>query len=132
MPSSDRVILEIRPAKDNEVELDAFIQLLASLRNALSTSFFARLLNHEETITLEMASLNQTIFFIITAPVGLDSLIRSQIAAHYPSAVITQRQDYLPSWVSYGKPQFKQLKLAGPNYLILKITDKNRDRKSVV
>lgn len=127
MPAPNRAILEVRPAKDNEVELDAFIQLLASLKSAISTSFFDRLLNKEETITLELASLNQTTFFIITVPQELEVLVRSQITAHYPSAVIASRQDYLPSWLEYGKPQLKQLTLSSPAYLPIKTTDKNSD-----
>jgi len=119
MTKESRVILEIRPAKDSLITTAAFVNLLASLKNTLKSSFWERLLGDPETITLEIACLNQTIFFIVTCSKSHDSLVRSQIAAHYPDAVITHMNDYLSLWLSHGQGSFGQLVLSAPYYLPL-------------
>jgi hypothetical protein len=119
MTKEPRVVLEIRAAKDSLISPVAFVNLLASLKNTLKTSFWERLFGEPETISFEITCLNQTVFFVVTCPEKLDPLIRSQIAAHYPDAVITHMNDYLPTWLAHGQASLAQLTLAGPYYLPL-------------
>ncbi len=60
-----RVVLELRAAKDTETTYENFVHFLASLRSSLKTSLFKRLFGNLDTITLEIACLDQTIYFIL-------------------------------------------------------------------
>jgi hypothetical protein len=98
-------VLQIRPAKDSLTGQAAFVEFLASIRSSLKAGFVDRLLNSFETITLEIANLNQTTYFVIACPDHLEHLVRSQIAAQYPTALITPMKDYLSDWLNHGQPQ---------------------------
>ncbi len=112
-------ILEIRPAKDSEESVSNFVHFLASLNSSLTASFLDRFFHRQHVISLELACLNQTIYFIITCPSSLESLIKSQIAAQYPTSIITHIKDYLPSWINQGSLSLAQLVLTQPSYLPL-------------
>ncbi|HOX96365.1 MAG TPA: NUDIX domain-containing protein [Candidatus Woesebacteria bacterium] len=116
-------VLQIRPAKDSLTGQAAFIEFLASIKSSLKSSFMDRLLNNFETITLEIANLNQTTYFVIACPERLEHLVRSQIAAQYPTALINPMKDYLSDWVNHGQPQFGQLVLTAPSELPLNVTE---------
>lgn len=116
-------VLQIRPAKDSLTGQAAFVEFLASIRTSLKAKFFDRLLNTFETITLEIANLNQTTYFIITCPERLEHLVRSQIAAQYPTALITPMKDYLSDWLSHGSSKIGQLVLSAPSHLALNVTE---------
>ena len=116
-------VLQIRPAKDSLTGQSAFVEFLASIKSSLKASFMDRLLNTYETITLEIANLSQTTYFIIACPERLEHLVRSQIAAQYPTALITPMKDYLADWLSHGHPQMGQLVLSSPSQLPLNVTE---------
>ena len=116
-------VLQIRPAKDSLTGQAAFVEFLASIKSSLKASFMDRLLNTYETITLEIANLNQTTYFIIACPERLEHLVRSQIAAQYPTALITPMKDYLVDWLSHGQPQIGQLVLSSPSHLPINVTE---------
>ncbi len=118
MPApTPRAVLEIRPAKDSLVTYEKFVHVLASLKNTLKTSFFLRLFGKLDTITLEIASLNQTVFFIVTCPEKIAPLVKALIAAQYPDAIITHMSDYMDSWLTHGSQAISQLTLTAPSYL---------------
>lgn len=115
-------VLQIRPAKDSLAGQTAFIEFLSSLRSSLKDGFWERLLGTFETICLEIVNLNQTTFFIISCPERLEHLIKSQIAAQYPTALITPMKDYIPDWINHGEPAVGQLALTGPSHLSINST----------
>ena len=115
-------MLQIRPAKDSLAGQTAFVEFLSSLKSSLKDGFWERLLGTFETICLEIVNLNQTTFFIISCPERLEHLIKSQIAAQYPTALITPMKDYLPDWVNHGQPAVGQLVLSGPSHLSINST----------
>ena len=120
MPAiSPRAVLEIRPAKDSLVTYENFVHVLASLRNTLKTSLWLRLFGKLDTITLEMASLNQTIYFVVTCPEKLAPLVKAQVAAQYPDAIITHMADYMEPWLTHGSQSLTQLSLSAPSYFPL-------------
>lgn len=123
MASPKYAVLQIRPAKDSLIGQSAFVEFLASIRSSLKAGFLDRLLNSFETITLEIANLNQTTYFVIACPERLEHLVRSQIAAQYPTALITPMNDYLSDWLGHGKPQMAQLVLSAPSHLPLNVTE---------
>lgn len=122
MAASKYSVLQIRPAKDSLTGQAAFIEFLSSLRSSLKAGFMDRLLGTYETICLEIVNLNQTTFFVVSCPERLEHLVRSQIAAQYPTALITPMKDYLPDWLSHGQASFGQLVLAAPVNLSLNST----------
>ncbi|MBU1070789.1 DUF87 domain-containing protein [Patescibacteria group bacterium] len=129
----DISILEVRPAKDSEETVANFTHFLASLNSSLKSSFLDRFLHRQQTISLELACLNQAIYFIITCPKHLESLVKSQIAAQYPTSIITLMKDYLPAWMSHGQISLGQLFLSQPSYLPLStVTDSTPDHLAAV
>jgi 8-oxo-dGTP pyrophosphatase MutT (NUDIX family) len=123
MASPKYSVLQIRPAKDSLTGQAAFVEFLASIKTSLKAKFFDRLLNSFETITLEIANLNQTTYFIISCPERLEHLVRSQIAAQYPTALITPMKDYLGDWLDHGHVKLGQLVLTAPSQLALNVTE---------
>ncbi len=115
-------VLQIRPAKDSITGQAAFIEFLASLRTSLKAGFMDRLLGTYETICLEIVNLNQTTFFIISCPERMEHLVRSQIAAQYPTALITPMKDYLSDWLNHGQSAVGQLVLTAPSYFSINST----------
>lgn len=123
MASPKYSVLQIRPAKDSLTGQAAFVEFLASIKSSLKAKFFNRLLNSFETITLEIANLNQTTYFIIACPERLEHLVRSQIAAQYPTALITPMKDYLGDWLNHGYSKLGRLILSAPSQLALNVTE---------
>lgn len=123
MSASKYSVLQIKPAKDSLIGQSAFIQFLASLRSSLKSSFMDRLFGTHETISLEIINLNQTTFFVVACPEKMEHLVKSQLAAQYPTALITSMQDYLPLWLNHGKPLFGRLVLTGPSILPINAVD---------
>ena len=115
-------VLQIRPAKDSLTGQAAFIEFLSSLRTALKAGFVDRLLGTFDTICLEIVNLNQTTYYILSCPERLEHLVRAQIAAQYPTALITPMTDYLSDWLSHGQTSLGQLVLTGPSHLSLNNT----------
>src|SRR3989344_5267526 len=115
-------VLQIRPAKDSLTGQAAFIEFLSSLRTALKAGFMDRLLGTFDTICLEIVNLNQTTYYILSCPERLEHLVRAQIAAQYPTALITPMTDYLSDWLSHGQTSLGQLVLTGPSHLSLNNT----------
>ncbi len=115
-----RTIFEIRTAKDSKETPEATIQLLSSLGNILRSTFWQRFRHQQPTLSLEIASLNQRVFFIITTDSPNEALVKSQIAAQYSTAVITAMDDYLPIWSQHGYQATGQMVLSSPHYFPLK------------
>lgn len=129
----DISILEVRPAKDAEETVQNFTHFLASFGSSLKSSFLERLLNRQQAITLELVCLNQSIYFIITCPKHLEPLVKSQIAAQYPTSIITLMKDYLPTWMDHGQASLGQLSLTKPSYLPLStVSDSTPDNLASV
>ena len=115
-------VLQIRPAKDSLTGQAAFVEFLSSLKTSLKAGFMDRLLGTYDTICLEIVNLNQTTFFILSCPERMEHLVRAQIAAQYPTALITPMKDYLVDWLNHGQAAIGQLALTGPSHLSLNST----------
>lgn len=126
MASPKYSVLQIRPAKDSLTGQSAFVEFLSSLKSSLKAGFFDRLFGSFETISFEILNLNQTTFFVVSCPERLEHLVKAQIAAQYPTALITPMNDYIPDWLSHGQPAVGQLVLSGPSSLPLNITEDDK------
>jgi len=126
MASPNYSVLQIRPAKDSLTGQAAFVEFLASIKSSLKASLIDRLVNSYDTITLEIANLNQTTYFVISCPERLEHLVRSQISAQYPTALISPMKDYLPDWLNHGHLQMGQLVLSAPSQLSINVTEDDK------
>src|SRR3989339_807136 len=116
-------VLQVKPAKDSLIGQSTFIQFLSSLRSSLKAHFLDRLFGSYDTICLELINLSQTTFFVIACPQKMEHLVRSQIAAQYPNALIAPMEDYLPQWLSHEAPLVGRLVLTAPSYLPINTLD---------
>lgn len=109
-----RVVLEIKTARTGEETPEAMKQFLTNLSNLR----FRHLLIRKKSIpiTLEMAVLDQSIHFFVTAPVEYQSFIESQLVSQYPKASIQKVKDYLPELLSGANLELGQLKLEHDYY----------------
>lgn len=84
----------------------------------LSNLRFRHLLVRKKSIpiTLEMAVLDQSIHFYITAPSEYQSFIESQLVSQYPKASIQRVKDYLPEMMASSNLSLGQLKLEHDYY----------------
>ncbi len=123
MASPKYSVLQVKPAKDSLIGQSTFVQFLSSLKSSLRANMLDRLLGTYDTICLEIINLNQTTFFVIACPERMEHLVRSQIAAQYPNALINPMEDYLPQWLTHGQPQAARLVLTAPSYLPINATD---------
>lgn len=119
--NSTRVVLELRAAKDSLTTYENFVHFLASLKSSLKTSLWKQFFGGLDTVTLELACLDQTVYFIITCPPHLEPIVRAQITAQYPDSLVTHMQDYIEPWLTHNFQSVAQMRLAGPNYLPLNI-----------
>jgi hypothetical protein len=124
MSVSHRVVLEVRAAKDSEETPEAMVQFLAGLTGALKSTWWMELWRTQPTITLEIASLRQSVYYIITCDERNEPLVRSQLAAQYRTAMITRMDDYLPGWSRYGQRYAQQLVMKAPSYMPFKTYNK--------
>jgi hypothetical protein len=120
MPNHTRAILEIRPARDSEDTPEAMAQFLAGLTGTMKGSWWQELRGTQPTITLEIASLRQQVYFVVSCDESQEWLVRAQLTAQYKTAMVTRMQDYLPPWTEYGQRYLQQLVLKAPSYLPIK------------
>ncbi len=79
-----------------------------------------------DTVCLEIVSLNQNTFFVVSCPQKIEHLVKSQLAAQYPTALITPMKDYLPDWLNHGFVSCGQLVLTAPSHLPINYTEDDK------
>ena len=117
--AAPRTVFEVRPAKDSLVTYENFVHVLASLKNTLKTlsgSVFSA--NSIPSLSKSLPSTKPS-FLSSPVPKKIAPLVRSQIAAQYPDAIITHMTDYMEPWLSHNSQSIAQLSLAAPYYLPL-------------
>ncbi len=97
---STRQVLQITVPRLSETGALASEQILAALHGLLSKALKN---NIDETISLEIAKARGRIFFYVTAPAHLITLVKSQIYAQYPRSHISIVPDYLTEENLKGK-----------------------------
>ncbi|MBI2010314.1 MAG: hypothetical protein HYS86_04035, partial [Candidatus Chisholmbacteria bacterium] len=117
--SEPLAILELRTPKDSQESPEAAAQFFSSLPK-LKASFWDRLLGTETPLSFEIASINQTIYFLTTFPESERSYLESQLTASYPKLVITPLKEYIPPIAKLTHPKAGLLHLTAPNYFPLK------------
>lgn len=115
-------IFEVRLPKDNEFGAEQMTSLLANLSLHSKKSLLEKILRKKKTIcSLEILLKDQQISFFVICPEISIPYIQSQILAQYPSAVLTETQDYLPSLdLNLSTNHLAQLTLSRSYYYPLK------------
>ena len=112
-------LIEIRVPKTSEKTPEAAVQFFASLLSLPKKPFFS--FKPPVSISLEIASVDQVIHFLIACPRDLTSFVESQISAQYPESILTTLpKDYLAGNLPGFTSQTGQLQLSRPFYLPLK------------
>ncbi|MFC1600517.1 type IV secretory system conjugative DNA transfer family protein [Patescibacteria group bacterium] len=90
------VTLNLKLPRNTEVTPEATKTFLAALTQINPSSFFGKLLgNKQKSFSLEIAVIDQQIYFIITCDTELVPFIETQIQSNYPLAIIEKIEDPL-------------------------------------
>lgn len=113
------VVLKVLLPKENEIKIDAAEQMFAALYS-LKNEGMGSFLRPEDHFTFEIVALKENIAFYVTCQRDLRDLIEKQIYGAYPSAEISETDEY-NIFSEGGKVAFAALSLASPTYLPIKI-----------
>lgn len=113
-------ILQLRPNRFGEEKPDVAISLFGALSSMRRAPFFERLRGRHHSITLEMVTINQAIYFFANTPDFYRGFFESQLISHYPTIQIAEVDDYLPSFISHPHLMYGQMRLVAPFYYPLK------------
>ena len=114
-------VIEVRSPKDSEETPEAFEQVLAALATAHPVSFWGSIMGHKSTIvTLEITTINQTVYFYITCPAFYKTFVESQIHAQHPRVLLNEVPDYMPGFVDKAEIDYAPVVLTSPYYLPIK------------
>lgn len=113
-------ILQLRPNRFGLEKPDVAISLFGALSSMRRAPFFERLRGRHHSITLEVVTLNQAIYFFADTPTFYRGFFESQLISHYPTIQIAEVEDYLPAFVSHPHLTYGQLRLVAPFYYPLK------------
>jgi hypothetical protein len=103
-------VLKVMLPKDNEIKIDAAEQMFAALYSLKHTGL-AAWFKAEDHFTFEIVALKESIVFYVTAPAQLRDLIEKQIYGAYPSAEISEVDEF-NIFSEGGKVAFAALKLS--------------------
>ncbi len=112
-------VLKVLLPKENEIKIDAAEQMFAGLYS-LKNHGIHSLLHPEDRFTFEIVALKESIVFYVTVPSDLKDLIEKQIYGAYPSAEISEVEEY-NIFSQGGKVAFASLTLTSPTYLPIKV-----------
>lgn len=93
----------VKVPRENEYTAESAVSLFSGLLNLEKPGILSRLLGKKvASISFEIGSFSQQIFFGVFVPESLFSYFESQLLASYPSAVLEKMRDPL----LYGHPEF--------------------------
>jgi hypothetical protein len=91
--SLDYAVLWVKPAKFNEVKIEAAEAMFASLAGIYKTGVEG-LVKGQDDIGFEIVARNDEIFFYVTVPLVLKELVEKTIHSYYPESEIIPVPDY--------------------------------------
>lgn len=125
---SELTTLFLKLPRNQEVTPEAAKTFLSALTQINTVSSFQKFLGTEPlALSLEIASINQQIRFLITCDVSLVPFLEAQIQSNYPLVVIEKAEDPLASQGLPFKGEIKELKLAKGNFYPIATYDKFTD-----
>lgn len=127
---SNLTTLLLKVPRNQEITPEAAKTFLSALTQINSVSNFQKLLGTKpHALALELASVNQQIFFLITCETELVPFVQTQIQSTYPLVVIEKINDPLapPGLGGVNPLQFKELTLAKGSYYPVGTYDKFAD-----
>lgn len=121
----DRVLLEIKTARTEEVTPEGMVQFLASLTNLRKRLLYV--IPRGVPISLEMAVIDQMVHFFVAVPPEYKTFIESQLISQYPKALLTASKDYLPDLFANGSVSLGQMKLTTNYFYPLRVFSEYKD-----
>lgn len=114
-------ILELRVPRDSEISWESTAQMLANLTGNFRFDKYGKLFRRiSPSMTLEIATINQSIKFFVVLPTSLRAFFESQLISQYPLAVAVEAENYLTQWFDQSYVLAGQLTLAKPAYYPIK------------
>ncbi|MEX0888077.1 MAG: DUF87 domain-containing protein [Patescibacteria group bacterium] len=111
----DLVFLEITGPRDSEVKADAAEQIFAALAHLHRGGMMAV----QPNFSFEIVADHKHIHFVVATPKEFASLVEKQIHAAYPSAQVSEVQEY-DVFQKEGYVSYAQMATTGPKYYSLK------------
>lgn len=109
-------LLEVRLPKKNEIEINAADQMFSSIYGmGKPKGIIGRLFKSSPSVSFEIVALPESIRFYVHVPLKVRSLVEKQIHAAYPSADISECEEY-NIFSENGQVTFASLTLASENY----------------
>ncbi len=116
----ETVLYEVKIPRTSEKTPEAALQFFAGLSILPKKKFLS--FQKPPCLTFEIASVQQTIHFLLASPKEFASHLESQLTAQYPESVLVKLpKDYLPAYLA-AHPESKvgQIVLGAPFYLPLR------------
>ncbi|MDQ3098659.1 MAG: type IV secretion system DNA-binding domain-containing protein [bacterium] len=126
-PQPEHQIIEIKPNRFGLETPDTAISLFGALSSLPRAPFFERLRGRHHSITLEIATINQSIHFFADMPEQFLTFFESQLISHYPTIQIYPVKDFLPGFLSQPHISYGQIKLSSPFYYPIKTLSDFKD-----
>jgi hypothetical protein len=102
MAHEEKIVLELRNPKTSEETPESMMQIFSALYGGGHIPHWKRFWIKVRTLSFEIASINQTIYFYITIPKSYKTFMESQLTSQYPHIHIKEVPDYMHQ--IYSKP----------------------------
>lgn len=99
LPAPDKIVLEVKTARNTEETPEAMRQMLASLTN-LKKPIIPYLWYRGIPFSLEIAVIDQLVYFYVVVEPEYQGFIEAQLLSQYPKALVSKNNDYLPAILS--------------------------------
>jgi hypothetical protein len=119
-PPKPKKILQLRPNRFGLEPPETAISFFSALSSIPRAPFFERLQGRHHSITLELVTINQAIYFFADLPEFYKTFFESQLISHYPTIQIFEVDDYLPQFMIHPHLTCGQIRLTSPFYFPLK------------
>ncbi len=121
---SSLVTLQLKLPRNTEVTPESAKTFLSALTSINSVSFFQKLLGvRPQRLSLEIATINQQIVFLVTTDQDLAQFVQTQVQSNYPLVIIQKIDDPLKNLNLF----VKNLKLSKGSYYPIATYDKFAD-----
>lgn len=116
----EKIVLEIRNPKTSEETSASMAQVFSALYGGGHIPHWKRLWIKVRTLSFEIASLNQTIYFYITVPKSYRTFMESQLTSQYPHIHLSHVPDYMGKLLAKPYLGIGNMQLAYPFYYPIK------------
>lgn len=119
----EHTIFSVKVPKDNEYEISNADQMFAGLYSIFEDKAFGEFFKGQASISFEIVAFKEKMKMYVVCPTKIANLVERQILGAYPTAELTESQDY-NLYRSDSYVEFKELRLAKESYYPIVLHDK--------